>query len=72
MKSMNIISVIFLAVSVLGKEEKADRVYDRDLSGKEHFDNDVHNTAYDHEAFLGEEAKTFDELPPEESKRRLG
>jgi len=27
---------------------------------------------YDHEAFLGEEAKTFDQLSAEESKRRLG
>ena len=26
---------------------------------------------YDHEAFLGEEAKTFDDLTPEESKSRL-
>lgn len=28
-------------------------------------------TEYDHEAFLGEEAKTFDDLSPEESKQRL-
>ena len=28
-------------------------------------------TDYDHEAFLGEEAKTFDDLTPEESKSRL-
>ncbi len=28
---------------------------------------------YDHEAFLGkEEAKTFDQLSPEESKEKLG
>lgn len=61
-----------LLVSAIPKEEKIDRVYDRDLSGKEHFDNDIHNTEYDHEAFLGEEAKSFDNLSPEESKRRLG
>ena len=29
------------------------------------------NSDYDHEAFLGEEAKTFDDLTPEESKSRL-
>ena len=38
-----------------------------------HFANGQHNHQYDHEQFLGEdEAKTFDQLPPEESKRRLG
>ncbi|KAH8372502.1 hypothetical protein KR093_011773, partial [Drosophila rubida] len=38
-----------------------------------HFDGDKHNAQYDHEAFLGaDEARKFDELTPEESKRRLG
>lgn len=42
------------------------------LSEKEHFDKEQeHNPDYDHEAFLGEEAKTFDDLTPEESKTRL-
>lgn len=59
--------------SALPKEEThKERVYNRDLSDKEHFENEHHNPEYDHEAFLGEEAKTFDQLPPEESKRRLG
>lgn len=53
-------------------EVKIDRVFDRELSDKEHFQNEHHNTQYDHEAFLGEEAKTFDQLSPEESRRRLG
>lgn len=39
---------------------------------QEHYINSHHNPAYDHEAFLGEEAKTFDQLSPEESTRRLG
>ncbi|KAL3266409.1 hypothetical protein HHI36_010585 [Cryptolaemus montrouzieri] len=64
-------SVLYL-ISALPKDEKTDRVFDRELSNKEHFDNDVHNAEYDHEAFLGEDAKTFDQLSPEESKRRLG
>ncbi|KAG5887965.1 hypothetical protein JTB14_035040 [Gonioctena quinquepunctata] len=65
---------IFVAIiSALPKEEAhSDRVYNRDLSDKEHFENEHHNPEYDHEAFLGEDAKTFDQLPPEESKRRLG
>lgn len=42
------------------------------LHGK-HLDGNEHNPQYDHEAFLGaDEAKKFDDLTPEESKRRLG
>ncbi|KPP76259.1 Calumenin-like [Scleropages formosus] len=52
--------------------EKKDRVHHDDpLSEKEH--EDAENFDYDHDAFLGEEeAKTFDQLTPEESKERLG
>lgn len=31
-----------------------------------------HDNQYDHEQFLGDQAKTFDQLAPEESQRRLG
>ena len=44
----------------------------QELSDQEHYVNAQHNAAYDHEAFLGEEAKTFEQLSPEESTRRLG
>lgn len=38
-----------------------------------HISHGQHNAQYDHEQFLGEdEAKAFDQLSPEESKRRLG
>ncbi|XP_061740071.1 calumenin-like isoform X2 [Nerophis ophidion] len=41
-----------------------------DLSDHDH--DDKHSFKYDHDAFLGkEEAKTFDQLTPEESKDRL-
>lgn len=52
--------------------DKKDRVHhDEPLSNREH--DDTENFDYDHEAFLGqEEAKTFDQLTPEESKERLG
>lgn len=47
------------------------RVVD-ELSHAKHFQDETHNKQYDHDAFLGEEeAKTFDELSPEESQRRL-
>ncbi|XP_067613631.1 calumenin-B [Eurosta solidaginis] len=46
---------------------------DNDSDGEQHFEGEHHNKQYDHEAFLGEDdAKSFDQLPPEESKRRLG
>lgn len=41
------------------------------MSDKAHYEHEAHNPEYDHEAFLGEDAKTFDQLTPEESKRRL-
>merc|ERR1739838_719685 len=44
--------------------------HEKPLSSHEH-NEEGHE--YDHDAFLGEqEAKNFDELPQEESKRRLG
>ncbi|XP_044285335.1 calumenin isoform X2 [Varanus komodoensis] len=61
------------ALCVLSKPtEKKDRVHhDPQLSDKVH--DDAENFDYDHDAFLGaEEAKTFDQLTPEESKERLG
>lgn len=42
------------------------------LSEAEHEHEGEHNTDYDHEAFLGkDEAKTFDQLTPDESRERL-
>lgn len=54
-------------------QEKRDRVvHGRELSDHAHDDAKA-GFQYDHEAFLGkEEAKTFDQLSPEESKERLG
>ncbi|XP_069001559.1 calumenin-A [Embiotoca jacksoni] len=51
--------------------EKKPRVHHEDvLSRREH--DDERNYDYDHEAFLGQDkAKTFEHLPPEESRRRL-
>ncbi|CAK6973999.1 calumenin-A [Scomber scombrus] len=53
-------------------ETKKDRVHHEEpLSSLEH--DDAKNHDYDHEAFLGQdEAKTFENLSPEESRRRLG
>lgn len=43
------------------------------LAHTNHIADPAHNAQYDHEQFLGEDqAKTFDQLPPEESRRRLG
>ena len=52
-----------------------DRIKDT-LSNEEHFAKDgdyAHNPEFDHEAFLGkDDAKTFDELTPYQSKVKLG
>ncbi len=43
------------------------------LSDEKHFDDEDHNPEYDHEAFLGrDEARSYEDLTPEESKERLG
>lgn len=63
------VSAVFAGVP---SPEETKRLMDR-LSESEHFKNEHHNKQFDHDAFLGEDqAKTFDQLPPEESKRRLG
>lgn len=72
-KGLGVLVLLISVAQALPKsEEKTERVFNRELSDKEHFESEHHNPEYDHEAFLGEEAKTFDQLPPEESKRRLG
>lgn len=67
------LACLFLCV-VFGSSkptEKKSRVHEEEpLSNLEH--DDKKSFDYDHEAFLGaDEAKTFDQLAPEESRRRL-
>ena len=68
------ICLCLLAVRAAPEKTVADsRVHDGKLSDKEHYDKDgKHNEEYDHEAFLGKEKKSFDQLTAEESKERLG
>ncbi|XP_063608872.1 calumenin-A-like [Penaeus indicus] len=72
----SVVLCLLLAAVIAAKpadEEKKSRVHTDKLSDEEHYMNDEHNLDYDHEAFLGEdEARTFDQLTPEESKERLG
>ncbi|KAG9352105.1 hypothetical protein JZ751_020518 [Albula glossodonta] len=52
---------------------RKDRVYHEPELSPRPTDEDNGSHKYDHEAFLGkEDAKTFDQLTPEESKERLG
>lgn len=64
-------SVYLLIAATFAVPAQEKRVHHHaDLS--DHAHNDAHGFQYDHEAFLGkEEAKTFDQLTPEESKDRL-
>lgn len=62
---------VFLALGLAVPPQEKRVHHQRDLS--DHAHDDAHGHQYDHEAFLGkEEAKTFDQLTPEESKARLG
>lgn len=69
---------VLIGLSVLASaipkpdDEHKQRILGKEPSEQEHYINSQHNPAYDHEAFLGEEAKAFDQLTPEESTRRLG
>ncbi|XP_072549523.1 reticulocalbin-3 isoform X2 [Salminus brasiliensis] len=61
--------IVGVTVAVPPQEKRVH--HQRDLS--DHVHDDAHGYQYDHEAFLGkEEAKTFDQLTPEESKAKLG
>lgn len=63
-----------LVIAAVPKTNQNHRVIDNEKSIHEkHIHDEKHDTKYDHEAFLGkDEAEIFDELTPEESKRRLG
>ncbi|XP_059059513.1 calumenin-B [Achroia grisella] len=72
LKSLFIALTISAVFAGVPSNEETKRLMDH-LSDVEHFKNEHHNKQFDHDAFLGEDqAKTFDQLPPEESKRRLG
>lgn len=65
--------LFFIVCKAVPKPDSTKRVLDKPLSNEEHYgQNEMHNTEYDHEAFLGEEeARKFNQLSPEESKSRL-
>uniref|UniRef100_A0A0B7A268 Reticulocalbin-3 n=1 Tax=Arion vulgaris TaxID=1028688 RepID=A0A0B7A268_9EUPU len=68
--------VVFMLTNVycsaIPANEKKQRVHEKSLSDEEHEVKGEHNMEYDHDAFLGhEQAETFDQLSPEESKVRL-
>lgn len=66
-----LVAFVVIAMSSAVPKPGEDRL--KDLSDAKHYDGEEHNSQYDHEAFLGkDEAKTFDQLSPEESQRRLG
>ena len=70
--------VAFICICVWADEHseqsnKSERpkVHKDELSDKEHFPDGEHSSEYDHEAFLGDQKQEFDELSPEEAKKRL-
>lgn len=68
---VSLLIITQVTASAVPKSEEAKRVLDHDFAT--HIGGDDHSKQYDHEQFLGEDqAKTFDQLAPEESRRRLG
>ncbi|XP_068580861.1 reticulocalbin-3 isoform X2 [Cebidichthys violaceus] len=67
----SLVCLCFLAAAAFAVPAQEKRIHHQaDLSDRAH--DDGHGFQYDHEAFLGkEEAKTFDQLTPEESKDKL-
>ncbi|XP_003728895.1 calumenin isoform X2 [Strongylocentrotus purpuratus] len=64
---------LLIAVTLAKPADKGRVKEEVKLSDEEHFEGNEHNPEYDHDAFLGhEDAKTFDNLSPEESRERLG
>lgn len=75
MDALGFLSALLLCTAVAhGKPTlRKDRVLYQDPEVARQAYDDNKSFQYDHEAFLGkEEAKTFDQLTPEESKDRLG
>lgn len=76
-KVMDVLSIVcallLCTITVHSKPTiKKDRVLYQDPEITRQAYDDNKSFQYDHEAFLGkEEAKTFDQLTPEESKERL-
>lgn len=71
MKVIFTVTVLLLIGLISAKPKKTadDTFHDQTHEGKDH----EHNPDYDHEAFVGKDAAPeYDELPPEESKKRLG
>ncbi|XP_076310701.1 calumenin-like isoform X2 [Tachypleus tridentatus] len=69
-----VILLMAIGLAVPNPDNEKKRVVNKPLSDEQHYGDDAeHNVDYDHEAFLGEdEARTFENLTPEESKKRLG
>ncbi|XP_046893508.1 reticulocalbin-3 isoform X2 [Hypomesus transpacificus] len=66
---MSLVLLVGVTVAVPAQEKRIHR--HSDLSDRDH--DDATGFQYDHEAFLGkEEARTFDQLTPDESKDKLG
>ncbi|BFZ04147.1 hypothetical protein BsWGS_07185 [Bradybaena similaris] len=76
MKLIVFVLVVFTLTQVycsaIPANEKKQRVHEMSLSDEDHEVKGEHNNDYDHDAFLGhDEAETFDQLSPEESRSRL-
>ncbi|KAM6905179.1 reticulocalbin-3 isoform 2-T2 [Xenentodon cancila] len=73
MKVLSSLASLYVLAAVAFAVPAQEKRIHRQADLSDHAHDDAHSYKYDHEAFLGkEEAKTFDQLSPEESKVRLG
>lgn len=73
MLSYLVFIIVINAITAIPKpDDIADKSMQYDPLHDGHFDDGHHNVQYDHEQFLGDESKNFDQFSPDESKRRLG
>ena len=72
---LNVLCIVTLCACILkvrASRLKYPEFHDDDLSRMKHYEDDIHNPEYDHEAFLGpQEAQKWEKLPTDEVKQKL-
>lgn len=63
--------ITLLILSTYAEESHRPKTHEDKLTDTEHYVEGEHNPEHDHEAFLGDEKEAFDNLAPEEAKKRL-
>lgn len=71
MRAFTVCILLLVLSTSYAEESHRPKVHEDNLADAEHFVEGEHNPEHDHEAFLGDEKEEFDNLSPEEAKKRL-